>query len=119
MKQNEHIFNYIVYENKDQNLDISTIFCRIPDQYVCHLKDVNHPERPTLKFNSSKGDSPGDPGWKCINSDKKECLPKRHICDGMEECQYGSDEDKGCDLYPGNNCYPCYIFVRHKIYVVC
>ena len=67
---------------------------------MCHLKDVNHPERPTLNFNSSK-DSPGDLGWECINSDKKECIPERHICDGIEECQYGSDEDKGCDLYPG------------------
>ena len=72
-------------------------FNRVPDQYICYLNDT---EYPTAKFDP-KQDQPGDPGWSCITSDEKECIPKRFICDKTNDCSYGSDELKGCDLYPG------------------
>jgi len=72
-------------------------FDSIPEKYLCYLNDTKHP---TLKFDPTI-DQAGDVGWSCITSDKKECIPKRFICDKTKDCKYGSDEVKGCDLYPG------------------
>ena len=72
-------------------------FNRVPDQYLCYLNDTKYP---TAKFDLEQ-DQAGDIGWSCIGSDDKECIPKRFICDKTNDCVYGSDELKGCDLYPG------------------
>ena len=80
-------------------MNIITIICSVPDRYECYLNDPNHPKRQTLKFNSTE-DKTSDPGWSC-QTDNKECLPLRYVCDGFEDCEYGSDENKGCNLYPG------------------
>ena len=72
-------------------------FNRIPEQYLCYLNDTKYP---TAKFDLEQ-DQAGDIGWSCIGSDDKECIPKRFICDKTNDCSYGSDELKGCDLYPG------------------
>ena len=72
-------------------------FNRVPEKYLCYLNDT---EYPTAKFDLEQ-DQAGDIGWSCITSDNKECIPKRFICDKTNDCSYGSDELKGCDLYPG------------------
>ena len=72
-------------------------FCSVPEKYLCYLNDTKYP---TVKFDPTI-DEAGDVGWSCITSDKKECIPKRFICDKTKDCIYGSDEVKGCDLYPG------------------
>ena len=42
-------------------------------------------------------------GWQCDISSKK-CLPLNQICDRNEDCHADkSDEEIGCNLYPGNH----------------
>ena len=47
-----------------------------------------------------------DEGWKC---DDGECIPQRWVCDQINQCPFrknnapdNSDEEIGCNLYPGN-----------------
>ena len=99
-----HSWFYICYGLIWKNNDFY-IFDRVPSKYICYLN-----ETVTLKFDPSK-DEPGDPGWSCINSEHTECIPKRHICDGIEDCKFGSDEERGCELYAGIFMHCCYYMV--------
>ena len=42
-----------------------------------------------------------DENWRCTNG---QCIGKRFVCDGSKECEDGSDEVEGCELYMESQC---------------
>ncbi len=79
--------------------------CPYSHRCVLNIADCANDKPTDISRDASNScpDSAGSPGpkWRC---DDGLCIPMSNACDGHPDCQDGTDETKGCNLYPNTSC---------------